>query len=62
MSSKIYGTVFIMKTYCSEHQSDEPWLAFGFIIDETRHSRKLERDFHDYLWDKGFNEGLCLTV
>gem|GEM_PF-6872597 len=54
--------VFILRTYCADHQSEEPWLAFGFVVDNARPSRKLERELFDYLWSKGFNEGLCLTI
>lgn len=61
-SSKVYGMVFILRTYCADHQSEEPWLAFGFVVDNVRPSRKLERELFDYLWSKGFNEGLCLTI
>jgi hypothetical protein len=61
-SSSVYATVFILKTYCAEHQSDEPWLVIGFVINKEKGTGATRREFFDYMWDKGFNESLCLMI
>lgn len=61
-SSKAYATVFFLKEYCQEHQTDEPWLIIGFIVNTANGTKRTEKEFFDYLWDKGFNENLCLRT
>lgn len=61
-SSSVYATVFVLREYCYNHQSEEPWLVIGFIVDKSKGNGATKREFFDYMWEKGFDEGLCLKI
>jgi len=49
-------------TYCTEHQQDEPWLIIGFILNESKETPEKRRQFINYLWERGFEDNLCLKI
>lgn len=57
-----YATVMTLVTYCYEHQQDEPWLVIGFIVNEEKETAEKKKQFLEYLWERGFEDNLCLKI
>lgn len=61
-SSAPYATVIVLTHYCAEHQEQEQWLVFGYIVNPDKRTDTLESDFLDYVWERGFRDNLCLRI
>lgn len=61
-SNAPYATVMMLMAYCYEHQQDEPWLVIGFIVNEQKYTPQKRRMFLDYVWERGFDDNLCLKI
>lgn len=57
-----YATVMTLQAYCYEHQQEEPWLVIGFIINREKETPVKKVQFLDYIWERGFEDNLCLKV
>lgn len=57
-----YATVIVVTAYCYEHQQDEPWLVLGFIVNELKETEEKKKQFLEYLWERGFEDNLCLKI
>lgn len=57
-----YATVLVLKAYCPEHQEDEPYLVIGYIVNDEKYTAQLNKKLLDYLWERGFDENLCLKI
>lgn len=57
-----YATVITLMTYCSEHQQDEPWLVIGFIINKEKETNEKQKQLLEYMWQRGFEDNLCLRI
>lgn len=57
-----YATVIVLTEYCYEHQDYEQWLVIGYIVNPAKKTEKLQEDFLDYIWDRGFRDNLCLKI
>lgn len=61
-SNAPYATVIMLMAYCAEHQQDEPWLVIGFIVNEGKFTAYKRKMFLDYMWERGFDDNLCLKI
>ena len=57
-----YATVIMLTTYCAEHQQDEPYLVMGFIVNQDKYTPYKRKMLLDYIWDRGFEDNLCLKI
>ena len=57
-----YATVMTLVAYCYEHQQDEPWLVIAFIINEEKETKEKQKQLFEYIWEKGFDDNLCLKI
>lgn len=57
-----YATVMTLLAYCYEHQQEEPFLAIGFIVNEYKETAEKKKQFLDYMWERGFEDNLCLKI